>query len=96
MLASNQTEVRNAEAIRLRLQFIENEENLCHQRLDLLSNVSRRLKLDRTELSSMKLDENERLKQPLISPKDMIKVSMLRTESTERELLFTPVAPFRI
>ena len=34
-----ENEVRNAEAIKLRLNFLENEQNLCHQRLDLLSNV---------------------------------------------------------
>jgi hypothetical protein len=39
LLASNHNEIRNAEAIKLRLRFIENEENLCQQRLDLLSNV---------------------------------------------------------
>lgn len=40
LLASGHHEIRNAEAIKLRLRFIENEENLCQQRLDLLSNVS--------------------------------------------------------
>ena len=39
LLASGHHEIRNAEAIKLRLRFIENEENLCQQRLDLLSNV---------------------------------------------------------
>ncbi len=39
LLASSHNEIRNAEAVKLRLSFIENEENLCQQRLDLLSNV---------------------------------------------------------
>ncbi|CAM2705605.1 unnamed protein product [Rotaria socialis] len=70
LLASSHNEVRNAEAIKLRLRFIENEENLCQQRLDLLSN----------------LDESERLKQPLISPKDMIKNLVLK-KNTSQSLL---------
>ncbi|CAF2510928.1 unnamed protein product [Rotaria sp. Silwood2] len=65
LLASSHNEIRNAEAIKLRLRFIENEENLCQQRLDLLSN----------------LDEDERLKQPLISAKDMIKVDVFEIET---------------
>ncbi|CAF4547171.1 unnamed protein product, partial [Rotaria sp. Silwood2] len=65
LLASSHNEIRNAEAIKLRLRFIENEENLCQQRLDLLSN----------------LDEGERLKQPLISAKDMIKVDVFEIET---------------
>ncbi|CAF4431282.1 unnamed protein product, partial [Adineta steineri] len=56
--------------VKLRLNFIENEENLCHQRLDLLSN----------------LDENERLKQSLISAKDMIKNLVLK-KNTSQSLL---------
>ncbi|CAF3722387.1 unnamed protein product [Adineta steineri] len=70
LLASNYNEIRNAEAVKLRLNFIENEENLCHQRLDLLSN----------------LDENERLKQSLISAKDMIKNLVLK-KNTSQSLL---------
>ncbi|CAF3875989.1 unnamed protein product [Adineta steineri] len=67
LLASNYNEIRNAEAVKLRLNFIENEENLCHQRLDLLSN----------------LDENERLKQSLISAKDMIKNLVLKKNTSQ-------------
>ncbi|CAF4957878.1 unnamed protein product, partial [Rotaria sp. Silwood1] len=70
LLASSHNEIRNAEAIKLRLRFIENEENLCQQRLDLLSN----------------LDEGERLKQPLISAKDMIKNLILK-KNTSQSLL---------
>ncbi|CAF0771571.1 unnamed protein product [Adineta ricciae] len=70
LLASSHNEVRNPEAIKLRLNFIENEENLCQQRLDLLSN----------------LDENERLRQPLISAKDMIKNLVLKKNTSQSVL----------
>ena len=59
----------------LRIRFIENEENLCQQRLELLSNVRLASSVSSARLRfSLQLDEAERLKQPLISAKEMIKV----------------------
>jgi len=70
LLTSCQQDRRNADAVQLRLQFIENEENLCQQRLDLLSN----------------LDEAERLKQPLITAREMIKNLVLKKNTTQSVL----------